>query len=212
MIKTLLDAGIRLESVREVFTYLRQHVTSDIASAHIVISGSQVVLCDGDQLVDVLAQRPGRAQRAAAGRASRTTSTPSSCRSTTPPTGGAAPGHLTRDGRALAARRRPPRARRADGAVRRLGDAARVPDRHDRRAPRLPPRRRRVRRLAPRHGARRPAPTPSATLQAALTNDLGKIAPGRAQYTHLLDDADGSVLDDIIVWWHPATATATSST
>lgn len=38
-------------------------------------------------------------------------------------------------------------------------------------------------------------------LQAALSNDLGKIAPGRAQYTHLLDDADGSVLDDIIVWW-----------
>ena len=26
VIKTLLDAGIRLESVREVFTYLRQHV------------------------------------------------------------------------------------------------------------------------------------------------------------------------------------------
>ena len=38
-------------------------------------------------------------------------------------------------------------------------------------------------------------------LQATLTNDLGKIAPGRAQYTHLLDDVDGSVLDDIIVWW-----------
>jgi aminomethyltransferase len=38
-------------------------------------------------------------------------------------------------------------------------------------------------------------------LQAALTNDLGKIAPGRAQYTHLLDDGDASVLDDIIVWW-----------
>src|SRR5829696_8927999 len=38
-------------------------------------------------------------------------------------------------------------------------------------------------------------------LQAALTNDLGKVAPGRAQYTHLLDDADGSVLDDLIVWW-----------
>ncbi|MET0325184.1 MAG: glycine cleavage system aminomethyltransferase GcvT [Ilumatobacteraceae bacterium] len=40
-------------------------------------------------------------------------------------------------------------------------------------------------------------------LQLALSNDLGKVAPGRAQYTHLLDDADGSVLDDIIVWWHP---------
>lgn len=44
-------------------------------------------------------------------------------------------------------------------------------------------------------------------LQAALSNDLGKIAPGRAQYTHLLDDADGSVLDDIIVWWHPGDPT-----
>ncbi len=39
-------------------------------------------------------------------------------------------------------------------------------------------------------------------LQSTLTNDLGKIGPGRAQYTHLLGD-DGSVLDDIIVWWHP---------
>lgn len=40
-------------------------------------------------------------------------------------------------------------------------------------------------------------------LQSAFTNDLGKIGPGRAQYTHLLDDDDASVLDDIIVWWHP---------
>ncbi len=38
-------------------------------------------------------------------------------------------------------------------------------------------------------------------LQWALTNDLNKIAPGRAQYTHLLDEDDASVLDDIIVWW-----------
>ena len=42
-------------------------------------------------------------------------------------------------------------------------------------------------------------------LQAAFTNDLGKISPGRAQYTHLLDETDASVLDDIIVWWHPGT-------
>src|SRR5688572_9250259 len=40
-----------------------------------------------------------------------------------------------------------------------------------------------------------------AALQEALTNDLDKIEPGRAQYTHLLDERDGSVLDDIIVWW-----------
>lgn len=38
-------------------------------------------------------------------------------------------------------------------------------------------------------------------LQSALTNDLRKVAPGRAQYTHLLDEGDASVLDDIIVWW-----------
>jgi aminomethyltransferase len=38
-------------------------------------------------------------------------------------------------------------------------------------------------------------------LQAAFTNDLTKVSPGRAQYTHLLDPADASVLDDIIVWW-----------
>lgn len=38
-------------------------------------------------------------------------------------------------------------------------------------------------------------------LQRALTNDLAKIEPGRAQYTHLLDEDDASVLDDIIVWW-----------
>ncbi len=34
-----------------------------------------------------------------------------------------------------------------------------------------------------------------------LTNDLRRIEPGRAQYTHLLDPADAHVVDDIIVWW-----------
>ncbi|CAB4593425.1 unannotated protein [freshwater metagenome] len=38
-------------------------------------------------------------------------------------------------------------------------------------------------------------------LQRTLTNDLSKIAPGRAQYTHLLNPDDASVVDDIIVWW-----------
>jgi aminomethyltransferase len=38
-------------------------------------------------------------------------------------------------------------------------------------------------------------------LQSCLTNDLSRIGPGRAQYTHLLDANDASVLDDIIVWW-----------
>jgi aminomethyltransferase len=44
-------------------------------------------------------------------------------------------------------------------------------------------------------------PQALAALQEAFTNDLTKVGPGRAQYTHLLDEQDASVLDDIIVWW-----------
>jgi aminomethyltransferase len=40
-----------------------------------------------------------------------------------------------------------------------------------------------------------------AALQWSFTNDLGRIEPGRAQYTHLLDPIDAHVVDDIIVWW-----------
>ena len=59
VIKTLLDAGIKLESVREVFAFLREHVTTDISSAHLVISGSSVVLAQGDELIDVVARGQG---------------------------------------------------------------------------------------------------------------------------------------------------------
>src|SRR5436190_3991133 len=38
-------------------------------------------------------------------------------------------------------------------------------------------------------------------LQWLLTNDVDRIEPGRAQYTHLLDPDDAHVVDDIIVWW-----------
>jgi aminomethyltransferase len=38
-------------------------------------------------------------------------------------------------------------------------------------------------------------------LQWALTNDLDRVEPGKAQYTHLLDPDDAHVVDDIIVWW-----------
>ena len=37
-------------------------------------------------------------------------------------------------------------------------------------------------------------------LQSTLTNDLRRIGPGHAQYTHLLNE-HGGVVDDIIVWW-----------
>jgi DNA-binding transcriptional MerR regulator len=59
MIKNLLDAGIRLELVRDVFAYVRASVNEDITSANLVISGNQVVLCDGQQLVDVVRKGQG---------------------------------------------------------------------------------------------------------------------------------------------------------
>jgi DNA-binding transcriptional MerR regulator len=59
VIKNLLDAGIKLESVREVFDYMRRHVDTDISAAHIVINGQSVVLCQGDQLIDVMREGQG---------------------------------------------------------------------------------------------------------------------------------------------------------
>jgi DNA-binding transcriptional MerR regulator len=58
-IKKLLDAGLKLESVREVFKYLREHLDVDIVAAHLVIDGSQVLLCQGDQLIDVVRRGQG---------------------------------------------------------------------------------------------------------------------------------------------------------
>ena len=54
VIKSLLDAGIKLESVRKAFTYLRDNVEADIASATLVISGNDVLLCDGETLIDIV--------------------------------------------------------------------------------------------------------------------------------------------------------------
>lgn len=59
-IKKLLDAGIKLEQVRTVFEYLREHLDTDVASAHLVIDGGTVMLCDGDELIDVLKRRGQR--------------------------------------------------------------------------------------------------------------------------------------------------------
>jgi DNA-binding transcriptional MerR regulator len=59
IIKNLLDAGIKLESIREAFRYLRARSERDIASAHLVISGTQVVLCDGDDIIDVIRNGQG---------------------------------------------------------------------------------------------------------------------------------------------------------
>jgi len=60
VIKALLDSGIRLESVRQVFTYVREHLGEDITSANIVISGNRTVLVkSGEELIDVLRRGQG---------------------------------------------------------------------------------------------------------------------------------------------------------
>ena len=60
VIKTLLDAGLKLESVRQVFTYMREQLGEDISSANLVISGkSSVLVRSGEELIDVLQKGQG---------------------------------------------------------------------------------------------------------------------------------------------------------
>ena len=54
LVKTMLDSGIRLESVREAFTYLRSQGT-DISAARLCISeGSATLIRDDAELIDVV--------------------------------------------------------------------------------------------------------------------------------------------------------------
>jgi aminomethyltransferase len=50
--------------------------------------------------------------------------------------------------------------------------------------------------------ARVTGPGAAAFVDASLSNDLGRIGPGRAQYTLCCDDATGGVVDDIIAYLH----------
>ena len=60
VIKSLLDAGIKLESVREVFSYLRDNLGEDVATANLVIQGNQAVLVrDGGELIDLVKKGQG---------------------------------------------------------------------------------------------------------------------------------------------------------
>jgi DNA-binding transcriptional MerR regulator len=60
LIKRLLDAGIKLESVRDVFEELRAHVGDEIASANLVIDGSTAVLAlDDGMLIDLVRRGQG---------------------------------------------------------------------------------------------------------------------------------------------------------
>jgi DNA-binding transcriptional MerR regulator len=60
VIKRLLDAGIKLESIREAFEYLRERLGEDVASAHLVIDGTSAVLVRGNELIDVVNRYQGQ--------------------------------------------------------------------------------------------------------------------------------------------------------
>lgn len=60
VIKSLLDAGIKLETVREVFRYLRDHLGEDVTTANLVIQGSSSVVIQSDgELIDLVKQGQG---------------------------------------------------------------------------------------------------------------------------------------------------------
>ena len=60
IVKQLLDAGIKLEMVRQVFAELRRLVGDEIASAKLVIDGSSVALAlDDGQLLDLVKHGQG---------------------------------------------------------------------------------------------------------------------------------------------------------
>jgi DNA-binding transcriptional MerR regulator len=59
-IKNLLDAGIKLESVRQVFSYLRDELGEEITAANLVIQGSRSVVVQTDgELIDLLHKGQG---------------------------------------------------------------------------------------------------------------------------------------------------------
>ena len=59
-IKNLLDARIKLESVRDAFSYLRDHLGEDVTTVNLVISGNRSVLVHtGEELIDLLKRGQG---------------------------------------------------------------------------------------------------------------------------------------------------------
>jgi DNA-binding transcriptional MerR regulator len=60
VIKTLLDAGIRLETVRGIFEYMRNELGEDVASANLVIHGNTSVLVrSGEEIIDLIQKGQG---------------------------------------------------------------------------------------------------------------------------------------------------------
>lgn len=60
VIKSLLDAGIKLETVRDVFAYLRENLGEDVTTANLVIQGNRSVLIQRDEeLIDLVKKGQG---------------------------------------------------------------------------------------------------------------------------------------------------------
>jgi DNA-binding transcriptional MerR regulator len=61
LVKTLLDNGIKLESIREGFTYLRDQLGEDVSTAKLVITGTSAVLVrENYELIDVVNRYQGQ--------------------------------------------------------------------------------------------------------------------------------------------------------
>jgi DNA-binding transcriptional MerR regulator len=59
MVKTLLDAGQKLERVRKAFEYLRD-IGDDLTAVQLVIAGDSVILVREGELLDVVNQYQGQ--------------------------------------------------------------------------------------------------------------------------------------------------------
>ena len=59
-VKSLLDAGIRLDLVRGVFSYLTEHLDEDVTRVNLVIQGASVMVRTGEEeIVDLLRHGQG---------------------------------------------------------------------------------------------------------------------------------------------------------
>ena len=60
VIKTLLDSGIRLEQVREVFSFLSGELGEDVTSANLVIQDGRAMLArSGAEIIDLVSRGQG---------------------------------------------------------------------------------------------------------------------------------------------------------
>ena len=60
VIKSLLDAGVALQSARKALEYLRENLGEDIAAANLVLNGTRSVLVrSGEEIVDLLKSGQG---------------------------------------------------------------------------------------------------------------------------------------------------------